>query len=59
MRAMQLNDGHVFCTPDQAADEARGALAMILMVFPPEKRNHCIRATGALSRPLVASNRVS
>jgi threonyl-tRNA synthetase len=29
VRAMQLNDGHVFCTPDQAAAEARGALAMI------------------------------
>jgi threonyl-tRNA synthetase len=30
---MQLNDGHVFCTPDQAADEARGALAMIRLAY--------------------------
>ena len=29
VRAMQLNDAHIFCTPDQAADEARAALAMI------------------------------
>ncbi|HEY2270944.1 MAG TPA: threonine--tRNA ligase [Streptosporangiaceae bacterium] len=33
VRAMQLNDGHVFCTPDQAADEARGALAMIRQAY--------------------------
>ncbi len=33
VRAMQLNDGHVFGTPDQAADEARGALAMIRQAY--------------------------
>jgi threonyl-tRNA synthetase len=30
---MQLNDGHVFCTPDQAAGEASGALAMIRQAY--------------------------
>jgi len=29
VRAMQLNDAHIFCTPDQAAAEAAAALAMI------------------------------
>ncbi|MEU1312736.1 threonine--tRNA ligase [Streptomyces cinnamoneus] len=29
VRAIQLNDGHIFCTPDQVADEARAALALI------------------------------
>jgi threonyl-tRNA synthetase len=29
VRAMQLNDAHVFCTPDQVAGEAGAALAMI------------------------------
>lgn len=29
VRAIQLNDGHVFCTVDQAAGEARAALEMI------------------------------
>jgi threonyl-tRNA synthetase len=29
VRAMQLNDAHIFCTPDQVAGEARAALAMI------------------------------
>jgi threonyl-tRNA synthetase len=29
VRAMQLNDAHIFCTPDQVAGEAAGALAMI------------------------------
>ena len=33
VRAMQLNDGHIFCTPDQAAAEARGALAMIRQAY--------------------------
>ena len=33
VRAMQLNDGHIFCAPDQAADEARGALAMIRQAY--------------------------
>ena len=33
VRAMQLNDGHIFCTPDQAADEARGALALIRQAY--------------------------
>ncbi|MEV5140834.1 threonine--tRNA ligase [Streptomyces syringium] len=29
VRSIQLNDAHVFCTPDQAADEARAALELI------------------------------
>jgi len=29
VRAMQLNDAHIFCTADQVAAEAAGALAMI------------------------------
>ena len=29
VRAMQLNDAHVFCTPDQVAGEVRDALQMI------------------------------
>jgi threonyl-tRNA synthetase len=29
VRAMQLNDAHVFCSPEQVADEAAAALAMI------------------------------
>lgn len=29
VRAMQLNDAHIFCTPDQVAAEAAAALAMI------------------------------
>ncbi|MCP2257530.1 threonyl-tRNA synthetase [Streptoalloteichus tenebrarius] len=29
VRAIQLNDGHVFCTLDQVADEVRGALELI------------------------------
>ncbi|MGC0417281.1 threonine--tRNA ligase [Embleya sp. AB8] len=29
VRAIQLNDAHIFCTPDQVADEARAALEMI------------------------------
>ncbi|HEU5473807.1 MAG TPA: threonine--tRNA ligase [Actinophytocola sp.] len=29
VRAMQLNDGHIFCTTDQAAGEARAALELI------------------------------
>ncbi|MDD1062067.1 threonine--tRNA ligase [Streptomyces cocklensis] len=29
VRAIQLNDAHIFCTLDQVADEARAALAMI------------------------------
>ncbi|MFB8166728.1 threonine--tRNA ligase [Kitasatospora purpeofusca] len=29
VRAIQLNDAHVFCTPDQAADEAVAALELI------------------------------
>ncbi|MEU6085109.1 threonine--tRNA ligase [Streptomyces sp. NPDC047108] len=29
VRAIQLNDAHIFCTLDQAADEARAALEMI------------------------------
>jgi threonyl-tRNA synthetase len=33
VRAMQLNDAHVFCTPDQAAAEARAALAMIRQAY--------------------------
>ena len=33
VRAMQLNDAHVFCTLDQAADEAAAALAMIRQAY--------------------------
>ena len=33
VRAMQLNDAHIFCTPDRAADEARAALAMIRQAY--------------------------
>jgi threonyl-tRNA synthetase len=33
VRAMQLNDAHIFCTPDQAAAEARAALAMIRQAY--------------------------
>ncbi|WP_217163378.1 threonine--tRNA ligase [Streptomyces sp. AC512_CC834] len=29
VRAIHLNDAHIFCTPDQAADEARAALGLI------------------------------
>jgi threonyl-tRNA synthetase len=29
VRSIQLNDAHIFCAPDQAADEARAALALI------------------------------
>lgn len=29
VRAIQLNDAHIFCTPEQAAAEVAGALAMI------------------------------
>ena len=33
VRAMQLNDAHVFCTPDQVAGEARDALKMIRQAY--------------------------
>jgi threonyl-tRNA synthetase len=33
VRAMQLNDAHIFCSPDQAVDEARAALAMIRQAY--------------------------
>jgi threonyl-tRNA synthetase len=33
VRAMQLNDAHIFCTPDQAVAEARAALAMIQQAY--------------------------
>jgi threonyl-tRNA synthetase len=33
VRVMQLNDAHIFCTPDQAAAEARAALAMIRQAY--------------------------
>ena len=33
VRAMQLNDGHIFCTQDLAAGEASGALAMIRQAY--------------------------
>jgi threonyl-tRNA synthetase len=33
VRAMQLNDAHIFCSLDQAADEARAALAMIRQAY--------------------------
>ena len=32
VRAIQLNDAHLFCTPDQVAAEAHGALALIRRV---------------------------
>ncbi|GAA3150424.1 threonine--tRNA ligase [Planomonospora alba] len=33
VRAIQLNDAHIFCTLDQAAGEARGALEMIRSAY--------------------------
>ncbi len=33
VRAIQLNDAHIFCTLDQAADEARSALEMIRQAY--------------------------
>ncbi|MFH8366790.1 threonine--tRNA ligase [Streptomyces sp. NPDC018031] len=33
VRAIQLNDAHVFCTPEQVAEEARGALEMIRRAY--------------------------
>lgn len=33
VRAIQLNDAHVFCTLDQAVDEARAALALIARAY--------------------------
>ncbi|MEU7576569.1 threonine--tRNA ligase [Streptomyces sp. NPDC041068] len=33
VRAIQLNDAHIFCTLDQVADEARDALAMIRRAY--------------------------
>ncbi|MFF5306033.1 threonine--tRNA ligase [Streptomyces sp. NPDC013161] len=33
VRAIQLNDAHIFCTLDQAADEARAALALITRAY--------------------------
>jgi threonyl-tRNA synthetase len=33
VRAIQLNDAHIFCTLDQVADEARGALEMIRRAY--------------------------
>lgn len=33
VRGMQLNDAHIFCALDQAADEARRALAMIRRAY--------------------------
>ncbi|HVV14204.1 threonine--tRNA ligase [Amycolatopsis sp.] len=33
VRAIQLNDAHIFCTPDQVADEARSALEMIRAAY--------------------------
>lgn len=33
VRGMQLDDAHIFCTVDQAADEARRALAMIRSAY--------------------------
>ncbi|MFZ4183224.1 threonine--tRNA ligase [Streptomyces pseudogriseolus] len=32
-RAIQLNDAHIFCTPDQAVEEAAGALALISRAY--------------------------
>lgn len=33
VRAIQLNDAHIFCTPDQVADETRSALEMIRRAY--------------------------
>jgi len=33
VRSIQLNDAHIFCTVDQVADEARGALDMIRRAY--------------------------
>ncbi|MDI5975778.1 threonine--tRNA ligase [Amycolatopsis magusensis] len=33
VRAIQLNDGHVFCSPDQAVGEARAALRLIRAAY--------------------------
>ncbi|MDH6144871.1 MULTISPECIES: threonine--tRNA ligase [Kitasatospora] len=33
VRAIQLNDGHIFCTLEQVADEARGALRLIRRAY--------------------------
>ncbi len=33
VRAIQLNDGHIFCAPDQAAEEAAGALELIRRAY--------------------------
>ncbi|MER8005172.1 threonine--tRNA ligase [Streptomyces sp. NPDC094149] len=33
VRAIQLNDAHVFCTPDQAVEEARDALRLIRRAY--------------------------
>ncbi|WP_155347621.1 threonine--tRNA ligase [Acrocarpospora pleiomorpha] len=33
VRAIQLNDAHIFCTPDQALDEARAALDLIAAAY--------------------------
>ena len=33
VRSIQLNDAHIFCTPDQVADEARGALDLIRRAY--------------------------
>jgi threonyl-tRNA synthetase len=33
VRAMQLNDAHIFCTPDQVAAEAAGALELIRQAY--------------------------
>ena len=33
VRAIQLNDAHIFCTPDQVADEAAAALGLIRQAY--------------------------
>ena len=33
VRAIQLNDAHIFCTPDQAVEEARAALGLIRRAY--------------------------
>ncbi|QTD99796.1 threonine--tRNA ligase [Streptomyces cyanogenus] len=33
VRAIHLNDAHIFCTPDQAVDEARAALELIARAY--------------------------
>jgi threonyl-tRNA synthetase len=51
VRAIQLNDAHIFCTLDQVADEARAALEMIgrayaALVIRPTRYRLSLRGAG-------------